>query len=124
MAKDKKSYSDIAAALAGMDPGELSALLSMFAEGGEQEVGPYERREVMDPMMRMGQFRNQGYRPGGTGKVHFMGGSPFPQSAGQQRAEKVLAGGMFAGNILDSLNSVVPAIVDAWRKRKGQGGGQ
>jgi len=129
---DELNFEDVLAAWTILDAqrrsgrGGLGGLdvLNAMARGGEPEKRATEREVVMDPMQRMGQFRNQPYAPHATGVPYiFTGGSPFPQTAGQQRAENVLAGGMFTGNLIDTMNSVVPAIVDAWRKRKGTRGG-
>ena len=115
----------------------LASLLAGSQFGGPQQgndLSPFlnqmqdlparatERSTDVDPAALVDQFRNQEFQPKATGVPYiFTGGSPFPQSEGQQRAEKVGAAGALASNSLDSLNSVIPAIIDAWRKRK-QGG--
>ena len=114
---------DNLATLAGIDPKFLK-LLQALLQGGAPERRATEREVNIDTMGAMDQFRNESYAPRASGVPYiFTGGSPFPQTKGQQQGEKALAVGAFANNTLDQLNSVVPAIVDAWRKRKSQGGG-
>ena len=122
MAIKDNDYDDTITAMIN-DPMFSKILRNMLMQG-DVDRRAMERETHQDPFELMDEFRNEGYRPGGTGKVHFMGGSPFPQSPGQERGEKVAAIGAFSGNMLDSLNSVVPAIVDAWRNRKKPQGGQ
>ena len=119
-----KNNNDFNATLAGIDP-KFIKLLQALIEGGAPERRATEREVNIDTADRMGQFRNQEHAPRASGVPYiFTGGSPFPQTKGQQQGEQALAVGAFANNTMDQLNSVVPAIVDAWRKRKGQGGQQ
>ena len=132
MAKDTKSTTDPAdllAALFGVKGEELSKLLTLF----DEERGAMDMESRIDPIDRMGQFRNQPYAPHASGVPYiFTGGSPFPQTQGQQRAEKVLGGGMLANNILSTggvqnlgaalRDNVLPALWDAWKNRKKAGG--
>ncbi len=66
------------------------------------------------------QFRNEGYPPRSSNVPYiFTGGSPFPQTEGQQRAEKVAAIGGASANMLDAMNPTIAAIVDTIRRRRG-----
>ena len=105
---------------------DLSAIIEAIAAMGEPKKKATERDTNINIPELMEGFRNKEYRPGGTGNVHFMGGSPFPQSPGQQRAEKVGATLGATSNILNSGKGIVEsgvlgAIWDAIQKRRGQG---
>ena len=101
----------------------LQDMMSKYLAQGDLPTQATEQDSFINPGMGIGQFRNQEYQPRASGVPYiFTGGSPFPQSPGQQRAEKVYAGGALGSNMLGSLNNVLPALIDAWRKRKGQGG--
>jgi len=132
MAIKDNDYDDSLTAMIN-DPMFAKLLRNMLMQGDE-ERGAMEMEQAIDPLNRMDQFRNEAYRPGGTGKVHFMGGSPFPQSSGQERGENVFAIGSALGNVLGTggvqnlgaslRDNAWPAIVDAWRNRKKPQGGQ
>jgi len=127
---NKNNPGDILAAMLGVESGDLRTLLELF---NDEERGAMESEVVIDPLERMDQFRNQDYAPRATGVKHiFLGGNPHPASPGQQRGENVFAAGSALANILGTggvqnfgaslRDTVLPAIVDAWKRRKGQGG--
>ena len=99
----------------------LAALMALL----EERSGAREVSSFTDPTELMKRFRNEGYQPRATGVPYiFTGGSPFPMSEGQVRGGDIAATGAFAGNMLDSIGNVLPAILDALNRRKNpkQGG--
>jgi hypothetical protein len=94
------------------------ALLEAMYEGEKRKLG--EMVTHQDPMDAVERFRNEGFPSRATGVPYiFTGGSPFPQSPGQQQGEKIVATGALATNVLDAVGGVLPALIDAWRKKKG-----
>lgn len=121
--EDEPNYSDVLTALfAGSKFGErdpAETLRSLLELLGDEPTEATEMSSVIDPMQRMGQFRNQEFGPRATGVPYIFTGGPLaPQTSGQQTAEKIMATGAFTNNLLSSLNAVLPAVVDAWNQRK------
>ena len=99
----------------------LAAFMALL-EDSEMGRRPGEIATHQDPMDMVERFRNEGSPPRGTGVPYiWTGGSPYPQSEGQMKAEKIAATGALGTNVLDSIGSVLPAILDAWNKRKKKG---
>ena len=109
--------------LADLLSGQVSA-----ADLGRGGGGGDEGWEVNIPRL-LDTFKNREYAPGGTGKVHFMGGSPYPQSRGQIQGGNLAALFGAGTNINDRagnpMGAGLGALMDFIRRKRqqGQGGG-
>ena len=94
---------------------DLSGIIQALSMMNDPKRKATERNTDINIPELMDQFRNEAYAPRGSGVPYiFTGGSPFPQSPGQQRAEKVGAGLGMSTNMIDAIGS----ILGAWQDRK------
>lgn len=118
---NSNSLADVLTAMlagSGYSEAEQDTYLKTFIallENQEAEKQPGELSTFTDPVKLAEKFRNEEYGPYATGVPYiFTGGSPFPQTYGQQMGEKVATTGALINNVLP----VVASVLDAWRKRK------
>ena len=100
---------------------DLGAVIEALGKMGDPKKKATERDTDIDMTNEFfDQWRETEHRPMASGVPYiFTGGSVFPQTQGQQRAEKMAGAMGFGSNMLDVGNNTLEALLDAWKRRKG-----